>query len=107
MIGIGSRVICVDNVERTSKDMAYPVKGCVYTIRGINTDEDLDGDTSPAYYLEEVVNREFLCGPYQNGTYKRIEPCFYHWHFRPVKETDIEVFRQILVDVDKYDMVEW
>ncbi len=112
MFEIGKQVVCIsDNWQiKTSKGwsnisypvFSYPVKYCVYTIRDI-----WGGNPKEiGLLLQEVVNivvgsivlednyiYTFGCG--------LAELNFSARNFRPVKETSIDVFKQLLNPIDK------
>ncbi len=79
---IGAQVQCVDdNWQATdyTKQFIHPVLGNIYTIRDI-----LDfGKDGICFLLEEIVNPNCNLGIYPS------EICWYSWHFRPLKKTDI------------------
>jgi hypothetical protein len=88
MIDIGDMVVCVD-ARPPLPDLVYPlVEGCVYTVRaftGTHFGFGPNGEAleEPAIALEEVENPEHEYG-------------FFLRRFRPVKRTDISVFREAL-----------
>ena len=87
---IGERIACVKDDGYDPENLAYvpnkPVKGCVYTIRGFDT----NGGDELGIYLEEIVN------PEDDFCFGRQEPSFYAWRFRPVRTTSIDVFTAML-----------
>lgn len=97
---VGQKVICVDDQfsqlwvddELTGN---RPVKGVIYTIRGIVTWNFRDG-TGPAIYLEEVVNSPNPRGWF--GNLGHLEHPFTIERFRPVieRKTDISIFTEML-----------
>lgn len=89
MFHVGQMVVCVDAApegERLFKDFEIrPVKGCVYTIRALESVE-----TDVICLLEEIVNPILL---YEDGA---DEMLFRVSRFRPVRNTSIDVFTAIL-----------
>lgn len=73
---------------------SLPTKGTVYTVRGVVT---IGYDSG--YLLEEIVNPPVYKGPL--GTL--IEPVFITTQFRPVKDSDLDVFREMLNDHSNMD----
>ncbi|HYT45466.1 MAG TPA: hypothetical protein VEP90_24285 [Methylomirabilota bacterium] len=77
---VGAQVQCVDDnwqVTEFTQPFILPVLGNVYTIRKI-----LDfGKDEICFLLEEIVNPRVMMYP---G-----EICWYSWHFKPLKKTDI------------------
>lgn len=73
----------IEAIQRYSaQGIAYPVKGCVYTVRKI-------GIYSPSIILlEEIIN------PVLPGD--DVEGGFHYRYFGPVKDTSIEIFRAML-----------
>lgn len=85
---VGQRVVCIDDDWDHDDDCKnYPVKGCVYTIRGFGDSPD----PGESIFLEEIVNP-----PYDYPQWGRWEPSFLIERFRPVKNTSIEVFQSLL-----------
>lgn len=89
MFHVGQRVVCISDAtsgasssEYLSRGYVFPVTGCVYTIRFICPIK------KNVLLLEEIFNRPL---PYRTS-----EPGFGFRHFRPVKDTSIEVFRKLL-----------
>jgi hypothetical protein len=88
---VGQQVVCVN--DRFSRDMRwrqtvrnFPILNSIYTIREIHVEGALVG-----FCFHEILNpcRWFAAG---FG-----EPAFNSRNFRPVRTTNIEVFKQMLV----------
>jgi hypothetical protein len=89
----GQRVVCVDDdfdrrAERISLGIMLPEKNAVYTIR-----EVLIYLGQTCVRLEEIVNR-----PWPPDLVPEGEQAFKASRFRPVIETDISVFKKMLVN---------
>lgn len=87
---IGQRVVCVDDRFSQRPDWRqavriFPKLNSIYTIREIFADDILVG-----LCFEEFSNPP---AQFSNGF---LEPAFNSRHFRPVRETSIEVFRKLL-----------
>ena len=93
---VGQKVVCVDkcwkNKSNSYPDEIFPTQNQIYTIRTIELVEDGPHINVVVVRLIEIVNktREYVGG--------RLEPRFYHWHFKPLQETktDISVFNKLL-----------
>lgn len=86
-------VICVnDDWGPSGKELItryggkLPIKGKVYTIREVITRGSREG-----YRLEEIINPPVCAG--------MIEPAFIADQFRPVRDSDMDIFRNMLVTV--------
>jgi hypothetical protein len=92
---VGQRVVCVcvnfshEPVWR-SVVRVFPELGAVYTIRSICAAGDLIG-----FCFEEIINPP---GHFSRGF---VEPAFDSRRFRPVRMTNIDVFRALLVPLDE------
>lgn len=82
---VGQKVVCVDSEpgEPRRNPEQWPLRGSVYTIRSFNPQ-------SGGVRLVEIVNPAYL---YKGGW---MELSFFPRRFRPVKTTNIDVFRQML-----------
>lgn len=96
----GMRVVCIDGkftdfVHRLAPVLGVklPVKGTVYTLRYVGIDL---ADGIPGCLLVEIVNPQV---PYTNGAVH--EPFWGLSRFRPLDETRLDVFRNLLVDLPK------
>lgn len=95
-------VICIDgNWGPEGKELVtryggkLPVKGKVYTIREIVAFPNGDG-----LRLEEIVN-PLVCSNYST------EPTFSTIQFRPVQDSDLDIFREMLnedTNLDRADL---
>jgi hypothetical protein len=97
---LGQHVVCVDSFEtmaRLANIEAFPQKGVVYTLRAI--DDFGFGVEHLAFLLEEIRNpvggRTIDFG-IVTLVVDMPEQRFCSCHFRPVKETNIDVFKEIL-----------
>jgi len=91
---VGQRVVCVCvNFSREpvwrSVVHRFPELGSVYTIRSICEVDDLIG-----FCFEEIINPP---GHFSRGF---VEPAFDSRRFRPVRTTNIDLFRALLVPLD-------
>ncbi len=92
---IGQKIVCIDDMSNGDKSVIRPEKDVVYTIRDIF---DLKRqDKQLTFLLREIVNDKRLYKDYEEGIG---EKCWLESHFRPVKETDIEVFNKILQNIN-------
>jgi hypothetical protein len=106
MFEIGQQVVCIADSEgrpwrfetATFVDVvaSWPRYKQVYTVRGVGPSNERG---TFGLYLEEIVNPEVDMRPH--GIPFVGEPNFGAHHFRPVRKTSIEVFRQILVTPPK------
>jgi len=91
---VGAKVVCVDPNPSWANVLwaATPAKDCIYTIREI-----VDGD---AILVEEIRNVDAAVH-LNDGTYRRGEPCFGIWRFRPLitQQDDIATHFKALLDV--------
>jgi hypothetical protein len=85
MFHVGQKVVCVD-VRIVDGHLRPLAKGCVYTIRQLATRKG-----HPAVFLAEI-DRTDDEGP---------DDPFYAWRFRPVINTDISIFKAMLVNPPK------
>ena len=96
---VGQKVVCVNHFRNCAARLgiAAPVKDGIYTIRGIDQDEE-----SVAFLFEEFVNGSDFYR-LNNGTVVFGEPMFKAWNFRPLveHENDISVFTRILDAVSR------
>ncbi|WCK01047.1 hypothetical protein [Agrobacterium tumefaciens] len=101
----GMRVVCIRPYTAPEEIAAAlrwhittPEKGIVYTLREVQPPEALgDGSgTAMPLLLAEIVNRPVL---YSDGSVR--EPAFASTRFRPLDETRLDVFRNLLVDLPK------
>lgn len=89
---VGQRVVCVDGrfgvPDRVVSALgcAFPKKGTVYTIRSVEAFEEGIGLT-----FVELVNPHVA----EHGT---CEPTFATAQFKPVDETCLDIFREMLID---------
>lgn len=95
---VGQRVVCVDD-SRYARGHGFevtPVKGSTYTIRDFAEREDGLG-----VRLIEIVNPE--------GNYRwrpGLTECTFHIRrFRPVRDTDISIFTNMLVPTKERERV--
>ena len=86
MFYVGQKVVCVNDSWVTNRPDTRPVKGIVYTIRGIDGDE-----RGTSIYLVEIVNPARMV---REGLF---EVSFWAWRFRPV--TDISTLQAIVAEV--------
>lgn len=89
---VGMLVVCVDDggFPSHAQRCALPVKGRIYTIRGI---DPLDPELL-SVFVEEIVN------PHRFYSQGFKEPSFHHRRFRPAKRTSIEIFRKLVAPID-------
>jgi hypothetical protein len=87
---VGQQVVCVN--DRFSRDMRwrrtvrnFPVLNSIYTIREIHVEGPLVG-----FCFHEILN------PYTRFAAGFGEPAFNSRNFRPVRTTNIEVFKRLL-----------
>ncbi len=94
---LGQKIVCINDTFVGISEKILPVKGRVYTIRGIY-DDDIG---SIAFLLHEIVNekRDNFIG-YEG---QLLEPGFFATRFRPVttKKTSIDVFTAMLKPTDE------
>jgi hypothetical protein len=87
MFHVGQMVVCVSEFISNEQGVTYPIKGLVYTVRGVEV-SPLNGLLG--LFLEEIVNERRLY------TLGMREPKFWVGRFRPVRQTSIEQFTSIL-----------
>ncbi len=76
---IGQKVICVNDVFSVRPEIK-PVKGSVYTVRGIDLDSGIVG-----ILLEEIRNKYYM---YTNGVFG--EMAFCENRFAPIENIKVE-----------------
>lgn len=94
-IGPGTLVECIvdswgPNPLINMHKLKTPVKGFIYMVRGCVDDTDI----GPCLLLEEILN-PIADHPKLNKN----EPSFGIQGFRPVRQTDITIFQDIVADV--------
>ncbi len=97
---IGQKVVCIDDVFRDPdwKQFTVPIKNQIYTIRDIYIGYFKD-ETTVAIHLQEIINPfvpSYAVWGCPNG-----EVGFYWKRFRPLRETNIKVFKEILAKCSK------
>ena len=100
MFDIGQQIVCVDdNFEYTywSSIIILPIKNMIYTIRGIIPPNKYKKEATVV--LEEIVNPIIV----EAGN---VEYSWYFWHFRPVKKTNIDIFREILHPINHDELID-
>lgn len=103
---VGMRVLCVDDIERHIGDIRYKrglsglTKGRVYTVRRFDP-YHYDGvsEAAPTVWLEEITRRHDPRIMYE-------EQGFLASRFRPLDESRLTVFRQMLVTPPTKELVE-
>jgi hypothetical protein len=93
---IDQLIVCVDDQFRPNRKMFVPnlpVRGQIYSIRDVLW-RDEEG---AALHLHEIVNEPRLFRV--RGAMQVCEAAFYAWRFRPLKETDISIFTEMLQKV--------
>lgn len=102
MIGVGDKVVCINDSGFefvTDPDFikyAKPIKGCVYTVRGVA----IDVFGVPGFLLAEIRRPDY-CN--EDG----LELGWLTHRFRPVKKTktDISIFQEIDREIFSKDKV--
>jgi hypothetical protein len=97
---VGQLVACVDDKweyspSKMEKCPNLPVRGMIYTVRALDAEGAIWLEEEGAVWLEEVVNPPAW---FWDDTLF-CEPSFYAWRFRPVRTTNIDVFREIVEPV--------
>lgn len=95
---VGQLVVCVDDKPKGGyPDEPWPVVGRIYTVRALRW--------SDWYSAEQVLLVEIVCSPrlYNDGTY---EAGYNATRFRPLDESRLTVFRQMLVSPPTKELVE-
>jgi hypothetical protein len=97
MFKIGQKVICIDDTTPSSENgAAYclirPVKGEIYTIRGIHTEPYIDGY---GVWLEECLNPSVI---WSDRT--EIEWPFASTRFKALRDWGLEIFERAKQQVD-------
>lgn len=98
----GMRVVCISDEwmpgfkeqEQLRHGSDFPVRGCVYTLRDVIIAEDT-GDL--LVRLVEIINSPVVI--LWDGSIG--EPLWGAFRFRPLDETRLDVFRNLLVDLPK------
>jgi len=93
-LDVGQQVVCVNDVFSAcpywrAAVTAFPVLHGIYTIRHIREAHGLIG-----LCFHEIVS------PHRDFAEGYVEPAFNSRNFRPVKRTDIEIFKKLLVPAD-------
>jgi hypothetical protein len=108
---VGQRVVCVDmslrekwitpvsHVLAATVPLVVPAEGYVYTVRAV-LDARPYGFDGDALLLEEVVNpvMAHTTAPVAGAVFE-VEVFFLAWRFRPLYDTNIEVFTRMLEPV--------
>ena len=103
---IGQQVICVNDQFSTDPSWrervrTFPRLNAIYTIRdiveGVGRQRGLIG-----FCFYEIVNPVATSRLHEN---ERWEPAFNSKNFRPVKPTSIEIFKELLVPLDRREPV--
>ena len=90
---VGQNVVCIEDIayDPRSRPDRFPVKGAVYTVRGIRPNPDADVGSPVGFLLAEIVNDHRVycdgCGELHFGCDA----------FRPIRRADLSILRQILV----------
>ena len=100
----GMRVVCVDDqwprlvlAHATIFGSCFPTKGRVYTVR-----EALAWDETVCIRLVEIRNPDVT---FFDDAGNPVEPAFRATRFRPLDETRLDVFRNLLVDLPKEEVL--
>lgn len=94
MFLIGQKIVCVDDGGlNDGSPCVNPVRGEVYTVRGFDT---CDCGFPAGIWLSEISNRRVPLYCRDCGLTVRGEPPFLVRRFRPVRETDIDIFTKML-----------
>ena len=95
MFHVGQLVVCVDDVPIPgySPEMHGLTKGIIYTVRGFGIGRCFN---DKCVYLKEIIR------PIKDGH----EAPFSMWRFRPVVETRLDVFREMLAPVPNVKQTE-
>jgi hypothetical protein len=88
MFRIGQKVVCISSPTPQWYIPNVPVVDEIYVIRGIRTEAHIEGY---GVLLDRVINQEIL---WDDGD--TCEWGFRPRHFRPLVETDISVFEEML-----------
>ncbi len=104
MFRIGQLVVALATFRARTKDEArlgqFPEEGRIYTIRTIETNVPSEIGTITCLRFEEVIN------PILGYMYCDGEQQFAAQYFRPVKETSIDIFTEMLAPVnDKKELI--
>jgi hypothetical protein len=85
-LNVGQQVVCIEYIRSAIDEFAgaSPTKGGIYTVQTVV----LDFRAVESITLAEIPVVEL------NGR----RTCFVAAHFRPVKQTSIEIFQQLLVN---------
>ena len=89
MFYVGQMVVCI-GTDVTGGPPPHPTKGCIYTISGFCLKDHESGNVG--VYLEEIPDHtDDLAGGWCS--------CFRKHDFRPVKTTNIEIFKKLVEPV--------
>jgi hypothetical protein len=96
---IGQQVVCVNDQfsqweywRRAIR--TFPTLNSIYTIRMIRRGEDYGVEPFFSFCFYELVNTPVL---FKRGYF---EPSFVSEYFRPIKKTNIDVFKKLLAPLD-------
>lgn len=84
---VGQMVVCVDD-EDLNEPVAAPIKGQVYTVRDVVFEPASCRPSPDGLNFVELPDRVHFRG-------------YWVGRFRPVKQTSIEIFQQLLVNPPK------
>lgn len=90
MFQVGQHVLCIRSFGPSDSEVTRPVKGGVYTVRGIYAEGSKEG-----LLLEEIRNPPLLCrAPVRGMVFEEV--LFVTSHFRPLSSDRLSIFRQHL-----------
>lgn len=99
MFHLGQKVVCIETFDPSKcySNETLPIKGKVYTIRGIVPASEFLFHTSAGVHLEEIVNPFNL--HFTSSGLRNVEQCWDINAFRPLIErrTDIGIFKKMLI----------
>ncbi len=90
---VDQNIVCIEDIQHDPRKRPdrFPMKGAVYTIRGIRPNPDADSGSPVGFLLAEIVNASRI---YRDG---RGEIHFGCDAFRPIRRSDLSSLRALLV----------
>ncbi len=90
---VGQNIVCIENIAHDPRKRPdhFPIKGSVYTVRGIRPNPDACSGSPVGFLLTEIVNAS---PTYCDG---RGEIHFGCDAFRPIRRADLSCLRALIV----------
>ncbi len=90
---VDQNIVCIEDIAHDPRKRPdrFPMKGAVYTIRGIRPNPDADTGSLVGFLLAEIVN------PHRIFSDGRGEIHFGCESFRPIKRADLSCLQALLI----------